>query len=122
VYTILSSAVLSLLYCYFGGRRKGRGRTSSTSQHPPPPQRRRTHLNSGDSDMTSADEAVAMPSNMGLLHSTQPSHVNSEVSHQSSPVSAAAGLLLALASSNTPQQNPVPSYQHTPPHLDRVSK
>ncbi|KDR16326.1 Histone-lysine N-methyltransferase MLL5 [Zootermopsis nevadensis] len=98
-------------------RRRGRGRANSTSQHPPPPQRRRTRLNSGDSDMTSADEAVAVSSNTGLLHSPQAS---STVSHQPSPVSAAAGLLLALASGSTPHQDSVPSYQHTPPHLDRL--
>ncbi|PNF40389.1 hypothetical protein B7P43_G01598, partial [Cryptotermes secundus] len=101
-------------------RRKGRGRTSSMSQHPPPPQRRRTRLNSGDSDMTSADEAVGVASSTGLLQSSQTSGINPAGSHQSSPVSAAAGLLLALANGSTPQQNSVPSYQHTPPHLDRL--
>lgn len=69
--------------------------------------------------MTSADEAVAVSSNTGLLHSPQAS---STVSHQPSPVSAAAGLLLALASGSTPHQDSVPSYQHTPPHLDRVNR
>jgi hypothetical protein len=72
--------------------------------------------------MTSADEAAGIPSNIGLLQSSQPSHINSSDNHQSSPVSAAAGLLLALANGSTPQQNSIPPYQHTPPHLDRVSR
>lgn len=72
--------------------------------------------------MTSADEAVGVSSNTGVLHSPQPSGLNSAVGHQASPVSAAAGLLLALAGGSTPEQNSGPSYQHTPPHLDRVSR
>jgi hypothetical protein len=72
--------------------------------------------------VTSADEAVGVSSNTELLHSPQPSGINSSGSHQSSPVSAAAGLLLALANGSTPQPNSVPSYQHTPPHLDRVTR
>lgn len=71
--------------------------------------------------MTSADEAVGVPANVGLIHSPQPSGINSAGNHQS-PVSSAAGLLLALASASTPEQNSVPSYQHTPPHIDRVSR
>jgi hypothetical protein len=27
-----------------------------------------------------------------------------------------------LASASTPEQNPVPPYQHTPPHIDRVRR
>lgn len=72
--------------------------------------------------MTSADETVGIPANVGLLHSPQPSGINSADNHQSSPVSAAAGLLLALASASTPEQNSVPPYQQTPPHIDRVSR
>lgn len=72
--------------------------------------------------MTSADEAVGVSADVGLVHSPQPSVINSVGNHQSSPVSAAAGLLLALASASTPEQNSVPPYQHTPPHIDRVSR
>lgn len=72
--------------------------------------------------MTSADEAVGVPADVGLIHSPQPSVINSAGNHQSSPVSTAAGLLLALASASTPEQNSVPPYQHTPPHIDRVSR
>lgn len=71
--------------------------------------------------MTSADEGVGVSANVGLIHSPQPTGINSTGNHQSSPVSAAAGLLLALASASTPEQNSVPPYQHTPPHIDRVS-
>ncbi|PSN38835.1 hypothetical protein C0J52_12608 [Blattella germanica] len=96
-------------------RRKGRGRGNSTSQNQPPQQRRRTRLNSGDSDATSADESLASASNTGMLHSPVRSGASPQnASNQSSPVSAAAGLLLALANGNTTEGS-LPSY-HTPPH------
>ncbi|KAK2589277.1 hypothetical protein KPH14_007830 [Odynerus spinipes] len=107
-------------------RRKGRARTTSQSQSS-----RRTRLNSADSDVSSGEESNSMQS-PPLVNQNRPSggdapysaHLHTPAKngsdvpatgtsgHQGIPT--AAGLLLALANSNTPGPSSPPLQQPTP--------
>ncbi|XP_014608250.1 PREDICTED: uncharacterized protein LOC106788994 isoform X1 [Polistes canadensis] len=111
-------------------KRKGRARTSSQSQST-----RRTRLNSADSDVSSGDESNSMQSPPLATQNRSSSGDASYSVHLNTPakngndgstttgtsgggghqgIQTAAGLLLALANSNTPGPSSPPLQQPTP--------